>query len=72
MALDQIVWGCYDQTTGVLQLHEEQQPGDEDLLNTLALATIRNGGDVHVVPFSDVPGGGSCAAILRPGVPGRS
>ena len=71
VALDQIAWGCYDQTTGLLQLHEEQQPGDEDLLNTVALATIRGGGDVHVVPFSGVPGGGSCAAILRPGVPGR-
>ena len=72
VALDQIVWGCYDQTTGSLQLHKEQQPGDEDLLNMLALATIQNGGDVHVVPSSDVPDGGSCAAILRPGVPGRS
>lgn len=65
VAIDQEQWGCYDQQTGHILLHTERQPADEDLLNLIALEAIGHGGSAYAVPAHTVPGGGSCAALLR-------
>lgn len=70
--LDTCQWGTYDESTNVVELHEERMPGDEDLFNLAAVHTHSNGGMVHVLPADQMPiDGGRCAAIFRyaPGAP---
>jgi hypothetical protein len=50
---------------GIAIEHEERQPGDQDLFDDAAMATLRNGGEVFAVPEADVPGEGPLAGILR-------
>lgn len=70
VALDQEQWGRYDPRGGSIVLHTTQLPGDEDLLNTVALQTIRHGGAAFVTPTGELPDGVTCAAVLRPGARG--
>ncbi|HXH10751.1 MAG TPA: hypothetical protein VNP04_13440 [Alphaproteobacteria bacterium] len=58
-------WGTYDRNSEALQVHQEPQPGDEDLLDLAAMLTIANGGSVHAVKPDDVPGKAPLAAIYR-------
>jgi hypothetical protein len=55
-------WGTFTASTGVT-VHEEAEPGDEDLLNLAAVHTLRHDGTVYVVPPEEVPGGGLLAGI---------
>lgn len=71
VALDHEQWGSYDAATGLVALHNERQPADEDLLNLIALETLRHNGSVFVVPSAAMPGGASSAAILRSAAPRR-
>lgn len=70
VALDEAQWGRYDASSGSIALHPAQLPGDEDLLNLVVLLTIRHGGAAFVMPTGELPGGVTCAAILRPGARG--
>jgi hypothetical protein len=56
-------WGIFDGTD--IQLHEECEPGDEDLLDFAAVHTLLNGGTVHAVKPEEVPDEGHLAAIFR-------
>lgn len=58
-------WGHFDEQTGDLLLHQEQQPGDEDLLETAALDTLRRGGQVYALEGGRMPFGRALAANLR-------
>jgi hypothetical protein len=40
-------------------------PGDHDEVAAVAVATIRSGGTVYVVPAEDVPGSGQVAVVMR-------
>jgi hypothetical protein len=56
-------WGTVDDG-GVVE-HENQQAGDEDLLDLAAANTVLNSGKVFVVDREKVPGGQQAAAIFR-------
>ncbi len=58
-------WGQFDEETRGVTFHDEEQPGDEDLLDFAALHTFLRGGTTYAVPSEDVPGGGLAAAIYR-------
>jgi hypothetical protein len=58
-------WGTVDPETGAVTRHEEERPGDEDLVNFAVLHAARHGGAVHVTPPGETPGGGRVAALLR-------
>lgn len=58
-------WGQFDPQENDLQVHEEAQPGDEDLLNVAAVQTILNGGKVYAVPPDAVPDEARVAAVFR-------
>lgn len=57
-------WGSYDRENRKLELHDEQQSGDEDLLDLAAVQTLLNGGTVYAVPKEEVPEK-TLAAIYR-------
>ena len=58
-------WGSFDPDSRTLELHDEQQSGDEDLLDLAAVQTLLNGGKVYAVPKEEVPDGGLVAAVYR-------
>jgi hypothetical protein len=65
VAADAQRWGTFDPETGEATLHDEQQPGDRDLLSLSAVHTMLNEGWLFVVDGEEVPNGAPAAAILR-------
>jgi len=59
------VWGGFDYESQAVEVHEEQRPGDEDLLDFAAAWTLLKGGSVYAIPPDEVPGGGLLAATFR-------
>ncbi len=59
------IWGRYDPQSQTLHVHPEAAPGDEDLLDQLAILTLQMGGEVFAVTQEEMPGGMSVAVIYR-------
>ncbi len=59
------IWGLFEHDENRVQIHEEKQPGDQDLLDLAAIQTILNGGLVFAVEQDQVPNGQTLAAVLR-------
>ena len=64
VARDQQCWGKFDPSTGQVDEHAREEPGDEDLLNVAALHTLRHGGTVYAVEPGQVPEGDLIAAVF--------
>jgi len=58
-------WGTFDPATNTVQVHEEAEPGDEDLLDFAAMQTLLNGGTVYAVEPQKVPDEALLAAVFR-------
>jgi hypothetical protein len=58
-------WGSFDPDTNVVHLHEEAEPGDEDLLDFAAVQTLLNSGTVYAVDSEKVPDEALLAAVFR-------
>jgi hypothetical protein len=65
VATDAHLWGRFDVSERQATLHEEQEPGDEDLLNLAAVRTTLSGGTVYPLPREEMPDGALDAATLR-------
>jgi hypothetical protein len=65
VALGQHCWGVFDPTSSGVTLHEEAQPGDQDLLDFAAAHTLLNGGTVYAVQPKDMPVDSPVAGIPR-------
>ncbi|MDX2243921.1 MAG: hypothetical protein NW224_24865 [Leptolyngbyaceae cyanobacterium bins.302] len=48
-----------------LEIHNDAQPGDEDLLNAAAIQTLFHGGTVYAVEPQNVPDDAPVAAVFR-------
>ena len=58
-------WGVFNPITNEIELHSQQEAGDEPLLDLAAVQTYLKGGIVYAVEPEKVPGGTSAAAVLR-------
>jgi hypothetical protein len=58
-------WGVFDPVTNEVELHSQQEAGDEPLLDLAAVQTYLKGGVVYAMEPEKVPGGASAAAVLR-------
>jgi hypothetical protein len=58
-------WGSYDSGSGLVEVHAEQQDGDEDLLDLAFVQTYLNGGNVYALDPEKMPGTSGAAAIFR-------
>lgn len=58
-------WGKFYHDTNKIKFHDEEQVGDEDLLEYASILTLSRGGKVFAVDADKVPAGGTVAAILR-------
>lgn len=56
-------WGVFD--PGIVYIHEDQEPGDEDLLDFAAVRTLLNGGAVYAVKPDEMPDPAPLAAVFR-------
>jgi hypothetical protein len=65
VAIGEQRWGTADPRTGQVTIHDQPQPGDEDLLDRAAVHALLTSGTVYVVPIEQVPGPGPAAALLR-------
>ena len=65
VAVDQEQWGSFDPATETLQIHEQGEPGDEDLLDLAATQTLLHGGAVYAVEQAQMPTGVPLAAVFR-------
>ena len=58
-------WGRYDATINKIHLHDQPEPGDEELYDFTAMQTIVNGGSVYILDQDKIPQGKPLAALLR-------
>jgi hypothetical protein len=65
VALGKHLWGTLDPGTNEVVVHEQPQPGDEDLLNLAAIHTLRHGNTVYVLRPEDMFGGKLLAALYH-------
>jgi len=59
------LWGNYDPDQNTANVHEDHEPGDEDLLDLAAIQTLLNGGIVYAAEPEQVPDQGLLAALFR-------
>jgi len=65
VALAVRVWGRFDPDLNSVEIHEDPEPGDEDLLDLAAIQSLLNGGTVYAVEPEQVPDHAALAAVLR-------
>ena len=58
-------WGTFDPPTNDVHLHQQAEPGDEDLLDLAAVQTFLNNGTVYAVESEKVPGDTPLATVFR-------
>lgn len=59
------LWGTFEPENNQVQVHDERQPGAQDLLDFAAVHTLLNGGSVYLVEPDDLSVGALPAAIFR-------
>jgi hypothetical protein len=65
------LWGSLDPCTSEVFLHEQREPGDEDLVNFAAAHTLRHGNTAYALRPQDMPAGEFLAAIYHLPLPKR-
>lgn len=65
VAQDEHKWGLFDKGSQKIYMHQQEETGDEDLLDLAAAHTLINGGSVYVVEPDKVPSNKPVAAIFR-------
>jgi len=59
------LWGTFDMEAGYIDVHHEMQPGDQDLLDFIAIFTLLNGGVVFAIAPEQMPDNEKVAAVFR-------
>lgn len=59
------IWGTFDEMNNELRIHQSEEEGDEDLLDTAVSKTLLTGGDVYVLDKEMMPAESMVAALLR-------
>jgi hypothetical protein len=65
VAVGQQHWGTFDPQTDTIDIHGEEEPGDEDLLDLAAVQTLLHGGRVYALESTEVPDGVPVTAVFR-------
>jgi hypothetical protein len=64
-SVNQHRWGHFDPESNSVEIHDTEQPGDEDLIDFAAVHSALNGAPVFIVPDHEVPDDTPATAILR-------
>ncbi|MFP4417194.1 MAG: hypothetical protein ACLFSB_07970 [Chitinispirillaceae bacterium] len=65
VANDMQQWGTFDAQQHAVSIHQDAQPGDQDLLDLAVVETLNTGGRVFAVETSRVPDSAPAAAVFR-------
>ncbi len=65
VASDRHTWGGCDPEGRVVDVHDVQRPGDDDLLDAAAVQTLLHRGSVHAVNSDQMPSPEALAALMR-------
>jgi hypothetical protein len=65
VALGHHLWGTFDARVDAVQWHEEMRPGDQDLLDFVAVQALLKGGTVYALDPDEMPGGVILGAVFR-------
>ncbi len=65
VATDVQRWGKFDAEKNVLEVHDNPEPGNADLLDSVAVQTLMHGGTVYSAEADEIPGGEPVAAVFR-------
>lgn len=65
VAMNQHIWGVYEPDTDALSIHDYELPGDEDLLDFIAIQTLLHQGTVYSIKPHEIPDGNILGAIFR-------
>ncbi|MFO7897681.1 MAG: hypothetical protein R6V58_01320 [Planctomycetota bacterium] len=65
VSVDVTRWGGIDESQQTVDIHDEREPGDEDLLNVAALLTAHTGGAVFATARDEVPEDSDAVAVFR-------
>jgi hypothetical protein len=63
--VDEHLWGHYDAEQNAVDVHDDHGPGDDDLLDLVAVHTYLKGGTVHALQRDNMPDGAKLAATFR-------
>jgi len=63
--LDEQRWGKFDPASEEVIIHEQEKPGDDDLLNFAAIHTYLHDGTIYTLTAGEMPDGALTAALLR-------
>jgi Bacterial archaeo-eukaryotic release factor family 7 len=58
-------WGRYDAEQDAFEVHTSPEPGDEDLVNEVAIQTIVKHGAIYAITPQAIPGASPVAAVFR-------
>jgi len=58
-------WGRFDPDENRVEIHDKPEPGDEDLVNAIAVQTILRRGAVYTVSPAELPAASPAAAVFR-------
>lgn len=58
-------WGLFNPGNSQVQLHQNHEPGDDDLMDFAAIHTLLNGGTVYAVELENIPDEALLVAVLR-------
>jgi hypothetical protein len=62
-------WGRFEPEQAIVEVHDSPRPGDEDLVNAVAIYTIGNHGAIYSIGPDDIPDASPVAAVYRYAVP---
>jgi hypothetical protein len=65
LPMDEHVWGRFDPESGKVEVHEQQTPDNEELLNLAAVKTLASSGEVFGLETSRMPVNEPVVAVLR-------
>lgn len=65
VAVNHHEWGNFDPEDNRVEVHDSEQPGDEDLLDFAAVHAMLNGAPVFVVPEEELPSDTPVVATFR-------
>jgi len=58
-------WGVFSEVERRVEIHDDFEPGDEDLIDAAIVRALTTGAAVHVMDSADMPNGQPIAALLR-------
>lgn len=59
------IWGSFDEMNNNLTIHEEQEDGDECMIDKAVIKTLLTGGEVFILPKERMPAQSKLAAVMR-------